>query len=109
MFSKSFILLSTLAATTLAAPTLIARQAGSWTLQSFTRKCDDSLNVCQYDFGINENDGSAVTQCSYLIFGNGSSARTTDYQNHACVDGGHFSLNQGYDAGGDFIVLVVTE
>jgi hypothetical protein len=106
MHSKATMLLSALISTTLALPTLVSRQASSWTIESFVRTCDTATSTCSYSFAINENSGIEAPVCEYTIDSPSQDPHTQTYTGVACGD--HFSLNQGYDPSG-FIVLVVTD
>lgn len=80
------------------------RPRSVWTIQSFTRTCDDAANKCAYSFHINTNDGSAPTACAYdVIAPPGSKAETQSYNSVACgafmigsTWSGQFGPGQGF-------------
>ncbi|KAI5365302.1 hypothetical protein Slin15195_G048350 [Septoria linicola] len=72
-----------------------------WTIQNFKRTCAQDAKSCQYSFGINTNNGQAVTNCNYNVTGN-PAARAT-YQNVQCgafrigsTWSGQFGAGQGF-------------
>lgn len=83
--------LSALAGTALAAPSaeLETRATSnmmavgkSWTITNFKRVCGPANKQCTFTYGINTNDGSAVTQCNYKSTGNPASHAS--YSNVKC-------------------------
>ncbi|KAL3427049.1 hypothetical protein PVAG01_00558 [Phlyctema vagabunda] len=110
MLSGALLVLGGLASHALCSPTLVKEQTPSWTLEAFTRTCNDTSNICRYTFGVNKNDGRGASRCLYNIPGlDGASARTTDYHDVACSPGSRYSLNQGWDRRTSSLTLVVTD
>lgn len=90
--------LSALAGTALAAPSaeLETRATNNmmvagktWTITNFKRVCGAANKQCTFTYGINTNDGSAVTQCNYKATGNPASHAS--YSNVKC---GAFTVGQ---------------
>ena len=69
----STLLAAVLAATAaVAAPTPAVKSMmvnGQWTINGFTRTCDDADTSCEYRFGINRNDGTLAPICDYTVTG----------------------------------------
>jgi len=110
MFLK-FLLLGVVAISYVAAaPTIESRSPGSeWTVHGFVRTCNDTANTCLYNYSVNENDGTPATPCSYTITGTSTvSARIQTYTALPGCSSAAYSLNQGWDAAGQFATLVVT-
>lgn len=110
MLSKILLLIGAVAVS--AAPTISVSErspGSSWTIHAFTRTCNSTSNSCLYNYSISENDGTPATSCSYTIVGTSTTtAQTTDYTALAGCASPAYSLNQGWNAGGKFITLVVT-
>lgn len=67
-----------------------------WTLENFTRSCNDDDTKCTWTFGINTNEeGSEVVDCEYIVEGDPAS-QTPGTKPQAC---GVFTVTSGYDAG----------
>jgi len=89
---------------------LQSRQSEEWTLQNFTRACNDDANTCLYDYTINENDSTAPFRCTYTIDGtSATSARVMNYTQKTCDGSTQYSLNQGWDYNTDSMTLVPTD
>ncbi|TAQ85044.1 hypothetical protein B7494_g6628 [Chlorociboria aeruginascens] len=102
--------LAALVGSALSTPVIVERDQPSWTLQSFTRTCNDAVNTCQYAFGVNKNDKSPTISCAYTINGTkDTSARVTDYHEVSCGVETPYELNQGWDNNTKSITLVVTD
>ncbi len=102
MLLKNIIIPTALIGSSHAAP--LKRQETTWTIQAFTRSCDDAAHVCSYSFHINENSGSVPEVCIYQVVGTpGSSAEKQSYNSVLC-DGymvgstwsGQFGPGQGF-------------
>lgn len=98
------LLVSALAGTALAAPPAeletratsnMMATGKTWTITNFKRVCGSGK--CNFTYGINTNDGSAVTQCKYQS--SGSPASHASYSNVKC---GAFTIGKSitlqYDA-----------
>lgn len=86
-FTTAFLALLATASSAIAAPAPEAAAdvsmmaAGqTWTMKDFKRVCGGG--TCTYTYGINTNDGSAVTNCNYKVTGNPASRQS--YQNVKC-------------------------
>lgn len=108
------ILLGALAAasTSMAAPVegarLMTATASQWTVQAFTRTCDQADKSCHITFGINRNDGSAAQNCDFNV--NGAPASRASFNNVAC---GPYTLSANWSGqfgeGNGFTTLAVTD
>lgn len=92
--------------TSLAAPAPAAAKsmmaAGTtWTIENFQRTCNSGDTSCHISFGVNINDGSAATACSYDV--NGSPASDAAYNSLVC---GPYTVGSSHDPNG-FTVLSV--
>lgn len=85
---------------------MMAAAGTTWTIQNFKRTCTSDAKSCNYSFGINTNDGSAATKCSYQVTGN--PAARASYNSVAC---GNFRIgstwSNQFGAGQEFQTLSV--
>jgi hypothetical protein len=90
-FTTAVLAVLATAGVTLAAPSPNVQMAtgSTWTIQDFKRACAN--NVCTYTYGINTNDGSAVTGCAYQVSGN--PAERASYNNVHC---GNFVISSNW-------------
>ena len=99
-FTTALLAAASLASGVFAAPApaeaaVVSMSAGAqWTIVSLSHPCNSNDSQCTWQFGINTNDGSAITPCRIVVnAAGGQPASRTNFQDARC---GRFRINGGW-------------